>query len=458
MKEKLWTAVGLSVLVGCMAVEEDFRVQHEGVLTGNVTVSEDEPGVTAPSPSHQWTVESLAVRAGKLSQAMREGEIEALIARIKADADTAWRDPEFRYSGAWGDGTSHSDEKYGESTSHYNQFGARVYIPNPFVNRYLSRKGDANVRRCEAKGEAKAYAVYVETKLMGAEYLRLKRELGFLERKAELLAKARDLATDATTNNVARSPFELIRSETKLRRNAVKLEFLKSSLKTLRGNLAALAQLDAETLELVDAPAENPDGFTLEQLCELAYRRRPDLALAFAEYDLAMAESGAAKAAYIPWFRFVEAAYRAERGSQVKRAYDGGSDGDRDKDHDFRVEVAITVPLFTWCGNSVSKANRLAELADERIRALEESIRGEIAAAYENYRSTVSALGENDAAFEAAMAKRIDEASEAGLNAADEADARIELLDHEIMMNSSRAIADEARIRLESVIGGPLVK
>ena len=58
MSEKMWMTLLVFGLVGCMAVEEDFRVQHEGVLTGNVTVSEDEPGVTAPSPSRQIDVQS----------------------------------------------------------------------------------------------------------------------------------------------------------------------------------------------------------------------------------------------------------------------------------------------------------------------------------------------------------------------------------------------------------------
>ena len=91
-------------VAGCVAVDEEIRTEHAGVIpVESVLADVAEP---LPEPEHvgAWTVEDLAVRAGRRSQAMQEGALEAMIARLKADEDTAWRDPEFRYSGSWSDG------------------------------------------------------------------------------------------------------------------------------------------------------------------------------------------------------------------------------------------------------------------------------------------------------------------------------------------------------------------
>lgn len=459
------------VLAGCVADDEDFRTGHEGVV---MPVADSGEPVDGGAAAHEdsghvgpWSAESLAVRAGRLSQAMREGEVESLMARIKADADTAWRDPEFRYAGCWGDGSSDAFDRYGDSTSHYNQFGVRLYIPNPFVNRYLSRKGDADVRRCEARAEAAAYAVYTEVKLLCAEYLRRGREVTLAERKTGLLKQMCDLSAEAVSNCVARSPHELIRNETAYRRSVLRLGMLRRDLQTLRGNIALLAQLPPDGLEVAPADAVDPGALSADRLCEYAFIRRPDLAQALAEYDLATASRGAAMAAYIPWFRFVEAAYRDESGSDAKYEYNipgyrGGMrwvSGAADNEHNFNLEVAVNIPLFTWCGDSVKKSSRLRDLADARIRSLRDSIRREVLASLEGYRTAVAMRDSMPAGFSERMNARIDELAEGReLMSADDCRARIELVEHQILESDVQAAVDEARIRLESVSGGPLTR
>lgn len=446
------------IVAGCVAVDEELRTSHDGVISVESAVGESaQPAAEA----HQgpWTAEELALRAGRRSQAMQEGALNAMIARLKADEDTAWRDPEFRYTGSWSDGDGFDDRDNKESSKSSNKFAARIYIPNPFINRYLSRKGDAEVRRSEAKAESAAFAVYSEVKLLCNEERRLTRELTLLSRRAAALEKSRDIAMSEATNSVARSPYTLIRSETDLRRNRVRLITSEFLLKKVRGNIAMLADVPVENLVITgsafDASAEG--NLDEERLVELAFARRPDLALAVAEYDAAVASAGVARAANIPWFRFVEAGYRFQDGEDSSIRRDGSrySRGN-DSDHDFSVEVAITVPLFTWCGNSVKATNRMRDLADGRVRSLRDSIRREIADAVAAYRLASSSVSDDDAAFVKKMDARIDGGAAEDAETSDSCKARVELVDYTIFVNDAAAKRGEALVNLETVIGGPV--
>lgn len=454
-------------VAGCVAVDEEIRTEHAGVIpVESVLADVAEP---LPEPEHvgAWTVEDLAVRAGRRSQAMQEGALEAMIARLKADEDTAWRDPEFRYSGSWADGRSSDDSwtigdrypDYGRENSSQSahKFSARVYIPNPFINRYLSRKGDAEVRRCEAKAESEAFAVYSEVKLLCNEERRLARELELLAERAKSFEKAREVAVCETTNHVARSPYDLIRAESQLRRHQTRAAETEFRLRQVRSGIATLADVQLDDLKIVPTSSEPPSDELLveDRLVELAFARRPDLALAVAEYDRAAASAGAARAANIPWFRFVEAGYRFQDGRDHSTSirYDGGKfSSGTDSDHDFNVEIAITVPLFTWCGGSVRATNAMRDLADARVRSLRESIRREIVGALEHYRFAASAVSADSDAFVAEMTSRIDE----DVQTADSCKARAELADYSIFANDAIARRDEALVNLETVIGGPV--
>lgn len=461
----------VAAVAGCVAVDEEIRTEHAGIIPAE-SVLEDavEP---LPQPEHvgDWTAEELAVRAGRRSQSMQEGALSALIARIKADEDTAWRDPEFRYTGSWSDGDSsdysrtignRSSDNGPKSTSGSgHKFSARVYIPNPFVNRYLSRKGDAEVRRCEAKAESDAFAVYSEVKLLCNEERRLRREMELLANRTKALSKAHDIALSETTNHVARSPYDLIRAESQLRRHQARVAETEFKHRQVRSSIATLADVPADGLVIAESSSALPSDDLLveDRLVELAFARRPDLALAVAEYDRAVATAGAARAANIPWFRFVEAGYRFQDSDDSSSSYrdDGVKHSwSSDSDHDFNVEVAITVPLFTWCGGSVRATNRLRDLADARVRSLRDSIRREIADALAHYRFAASAVSDDADKFVAEMEKRIDGDTEGSVETADSCKARAELADYSIFANDAVALRDEALVNLETVIGGPV--
>lgn len=457
-------------VAGCVAVDEEIRSEHEGLLS--VLAAEDDQSVEAEEPHvGAWTPEELALRAGLRSQEMKEGALDAMIARLKADKDTAWRDPEFRYGGSWGDGDASGDswtigDRLGDSDSkdssrQSHKFSARFFIPNPFINRYLSDKGDAEVRRCEARAESKAFAIYSEVKLLCNEERRLGREFTFLSDRLKALETAHDIAVSEATNHVARSPYELIRAESKFRQNQVSVAEVEFRLRQIRSTIAMLADVPLEGFEIA-APTSDvltDEMLSEDRLTELAFARRPDLARAVAEYDAAVAEAGAARAANIPWFRYVEAGYRfidADKSGTSSR-YDGYKySRATDSGHDFSVKVAITVPLFTWCGNSVKLTNRMRELADDRVRSLRASIRREVANAVAVYRLAESSVNIEDGAFVKEMFDRIEGAAEENAETAESCKAKIELLDYTRFINDAVAARREALLNLETVIGGPV--
>lgn len=466
---RVFPALVLAV-AGCVAVDEEIRTAYSGHVPSPSAVASEGSAEEAPHVG-AWTPEELALRAGLRSQAMQEGAFDAMIERLKADADTAWKDPEFRYTGSWSDGDGYDgSQTIGESSVENgskrssgsgHKFAARVYIPNPFINLYLSRRGDARVRRCEAQAETAAFAVYSEVRLLCNEDRRLARELKGLEDRAKALEKAHDIAVSETTNHVARSPYELIRSESQLRRNRARRAAVEFGRRKVRSNIAVLADVPLEGLEIADVPFEPPSDALLseDRLVELAFARRPDLARAVAEYDVAIAEAGAARAANIPWFRFVEAGYRFQDGHDS--SFTRRQNGDRysfggDNDHDFSVEVAITVPLFTWCGGSVRATNRLRDLADARVRSLRASIRREISDALARYRYALTAVDADSASFVDEMSRRIDGNTEGGSETADSCKARAELADYAVFASEAEALRDEALVNLETVIGGPV--
>lgn len=470
MKMKRILPTLVVALAGCVAVDDEIRSEHEGILPvpadGEELVVEDEEPHDGP-----WAPEELALRAGRRSQEMKEGALDALIARLKANKATAWRDPELSYSGTWGDGDTDDDswtvgDRLGDSGSkdssrQSHKFAARFFIPNPFINRYLSSKGDAEVRRCEARAESKAFAIYCEVKLLCNEERRLARELTFLSDRLKALEKAHDIAISEATNRVARSPYELIRAESKYRQNQVKVAETEFTLRQIRLQIASLADVPSEGFEIAAPPSDalSEDLLSEERLVDLAFARRPDLARAVAEYDAAVADAGAARAASIPWFRYVEAGYRFSEGDKTSFSsrYDGYkySRGD-ESGHDFSVKVSVTVPLFTWCGDSVKITNRMRDVADDRVRSLRESIRREVSDALGVYRLASASVGVDDGAFVKGMFSRIDEEEAGDASTADSCKARIELIDYTRFINDAVAERREALLNLETVIGGPV--
>lgn len=481
MKTILKTAaVGAVFLAGCVATDRVERGNYRGVFDCDSSVdpgdAETESSPETPVHEGPWTWEELAVRAGRNSSAMKDGRLAALVARLKATQAVAWKDPEFRFLNRWSDEDAYDwthkyvssgikDEgKTGDGDGWSRQFGVRFYVPNPFINHYLAAKGDASVRACEAKAETEAYAIYTEVKMLCAEYLKASREARLYAKRVEVVARMKKTVEAERENRVAKSPLDAISVETQYRLGMMRLADLERSASGLKRTIARLAGVPAEGFEISDSCASLPDPSLLDadELAEIAFARRPDLAGAIAERDAAEAGVGAAKAAYIPWFRFVEGSYRrgVDRDGYDEFATDGNmtySRG-RNKSEDWSVELAINIPIFTWCGNSVKISRQIRDCAEERVFSLYDDVRAEIRSAIDSYRLACS-RGDtgSDERFVEDVSKQIEDyaKSEAMLESESEK-SRQALIDYQLLCNDVQSEKVEAALRLESVLGGPI--
>lgn len=469
--------VATFVLVGCIADETHLTPQKPGEWLFKVSEDEQTSAVveSVEMPEGGWDWEFLAVRAGEKAKRNGPGALDVLVEKLKTAEETAWKDPELRTSVRWGDtsGSKRSwetgladgaDHESGDSRS--TSIGARFYIPNPFINRYLRRKGAAAVARSEAKAAVEAYGVYTEVKLLCHEVHRVSHEIMRCVEIEGALSRCKYLDDGEQDGSLSLPPYEAIRLHSQRTRNRMKMKLLQRHLRHLNRLVAKAADVDIEGFTLAPRGRQLPDPAALSSaaLVEYAFARRPDLAQAIAELEVAEANLSAAKAATIPWFRFVEAGYRHDGKDEDSRGWNASKTGplaqsaksDGHSDEVF-VEVALTVPIFTWFGDTVSISRRIRDAADNRVQELYSSISAEVLAALERYRDAVSDVDPEEVeTFTFEMKRRINECENSGAGVvSDSLKARLALIDFLGFAEEREDAAIEAAIALESVIGGP---
>lgn len=451
-------------LAGCIAEKKDPPAP---VWPGVFPAPAEKDGSAADAePAHEgpWSWEELAVRAGARADAARIEYIAAAARRLRAEEDLAWKNPELRYGHGWDRSREHRWNRGGDSDfndevqrgdGYSSSVGVRFYVPNPFVNRYVRRQANAEVRKKEALAAVEAYGVYGEVKLLCLEVLRARREIENLSVQERAWDELRKAAAESRSQGVFRSPLDVVHAENRYRRTHLKRALLESSLDALRRRIAWLAGLPEEKLEIADAMPEPPEPAALspEALSETAFARRPDLAAAVAELEAADAGVGATKAAHIPWFRFVQATYEHDSGdaSQYDRS-------DSSHENQFELEASLIVPVFTWTGQSVKLSKLVREQADARLKALYTSIRREIVTAYGDYRDASARVRTTESVdFIKRLRRQIDDyAASTAADPEELCKVRIELADYRKLESDAELARFEAALRLESVTGGPL--
>ena len=470
-------AVTAVVLAGCIADDSPLTPQkpEESLFLVASDEKKSESSDFPVMPEGGWEWETLAVRAGEKARRHGPGALDVLVQKLKAAEATAWQDPEIRSSVRWGDSSSTSrsweggladgrDHKSGDGYS--TSIGARFYLPNPFINRYLRRKGSASVARSEAKAAVEAYAVYTEVKMMCQEVTRVSHEIMRCLDVEHILSHGKQLEDDGQDSGISMSPYDTIRLRSHRERNRMRMGLLKRHLRHLNRLVASAADVDPEGFALYPRGMQLPDPAALSSsvLVEYAFARRPDLAQAIAELEVAEANLSASKAATIPWFRFVEAGYRHDGEDEDSRGWNASKNGplakssksDGHSDEVF-VEVALTVPIFTWFGDSIELSRRIRDAADQRVQDLYSSISAEVISALERYREAVAAVNpEEIETFVFEMKRRINECENSGAGVASASlKARLELIEFIEFAEERESAAIEAAIALESVIGGP---
>ena len=443
------------MLAGCVtrSEREDDAPVPEGLFAAGVA---DGAADSAALHEGAWTWEELSVRAGRRADRARIASIDAAVGRQKVADELAWKNPELRMG--WGL-DDQRDREQGRRPANGDGYratlGVRFYVPNPFVNRYVRARGEAEERGGAARMALESYKVYSEVKMLCCEEARAGDELKALTRQRDLLDELRRREEEVYQSGVSVSPLDVLRAETKWRKTVRACEALAAARAALRRQIAWLADVPEAGFEIAAEPPILPaaEELSLATLVEVAFARRPDLAVALAELDAAEANVGAAKAALLPWFRFVEAAY--------EHANDRSDDNGRHEtghEDEWTLKAALNLPVFAWTGESVKLSSMVRDRADARVQALYASIRMEIEVALADYREASAQVREDEArAFVRDMERRIaDYAAAPTADAAEICRARAELQDWESVQAVARRARVEAALRLESVIGGPL--
>lgn len=419
-------------------------------------------------PAGGWSWNELARLAGERADKAKIQFIRASAKRQQLDADLAWKDPQLRLGRSWEDERVRSTgepRSYGDG----DQFtaGVRFYIANPFVNRYIRRSGNAEVEALEARARTEQYAVYCEVKSLCLEEERLRREQRRRAEASELWERVRLSLERRLEKGVVKSPLDVIHAEVAREKARAQADEAALMRRVVRRQIAFYAGVPERGMLIRYTPPEPPatNRAFAAALWDAAFERRPDLVGARAELAAARAQVGMAKAAYLPWFNFVEGSYSYStasddswRGSYLKRNLQSLHKTSREDE--WQVRVAITVPIFTWFGSQVRASRVVEEMQDLRVRSLCDSLRNEIEVAMDDFRAAdvlFTRLSEQGGSFVKRMRARIDEfANSSTVKPDDICRAQLELLDY-------RKFKDEAEyewvsriLLLETVSGGPL--
>ncbi len=355
---------------------------------------------------YDWN--ALAMRA-----ATRSGEAQALLLETQAErrqaaVDTAWREPQLRLGAAQGEADEETEGRLAVRTdpasartepdlrprewetidSDAYEIGVRVYLVSPFVNQWLRRRGEAAALAKEAESREAAYAVYCEVRSLCLEAAILQEEIERLEQVERYRVEIRDIRSRQAAAAVA-GALDLIEAVTRVADLRADLRDKKADHRRLVRRIALLAGVPEDRLWLKPAgeePLPDAAAWTIDELVDLAFSRRPDLARAEQEGAVAAHGLRAAKAGLLPWFDYVEGSYAGDhvQGSAYEE-YTTGYDARERDSSEWQVRFAVNVPVFDWDGKEVRLARARQAVADARLGDLRDRIRAELDAVREDY-------------------------------------------------------------------------
>ena len=434
-----------------------------------------------PEDGYDWSVlaRMAAANCGEARALLQEAQAE----RHKTAVDTGWRNPQLRAGRRWGDmdgetpgrsGMRTYPEEVGRPSRPFTRYrewekqrydgdtiGARIYLANPFVNRWLRKQGEASARALEKESAEEAYAIYCEVRMLCLEAELLREEIELLERIIALRQGLRDVRQEQVTASVT-TPLDLIRTETRLAATRFEISGKRMARQQLVRRIAVLAGVPADGLKLRPKAASRPAASALNPatLTELAFIRRPDLARMEQEKEAAEHAVRAARAGQIPWFEYVEGTYedeKAERDSYEQHFT--GYDSTTRKETEWQVRVAVTVPIFNWLGDEIKMTRAQLAAAKARVDGQHNIIRAEVEGVLEDYRAACvewMRLADEGERLHESMTERIDALAQEPIRQDEVLEAREELLAYQrVCLKAERECLFMAQC-LETVSGGAL--
>lgn len=458
--------LALFAFCGCRHVAEpvaEAPASAEETPQADVAPLED-----VPDEGYDWDV--LARMAAADDPEAKALLIGAAVERWQAAVDTQWRNPQLRAGQSWGDADDETVRSTtgartgwgGRETDTYTA-GVRMYTANPFVNRWLRRRGSAAAAAGEAEAGEAAYAVFCEVRALCLEAELLREETALLEQVSAVREQALGIRREQAEAGVANET-ELIRAEARQVSARAAIGERQVARQRLMRQIAVLTGVPDERLRLRPrGQARLPEVAGLDEaaLTELAFLRRPDLLRARREREVATCEVGAARTGQIPWFEYVEGSWENEetRGTSFSQGVVGHERSARDED-EWQVRVAMTLPVFSWLGDEVRLSRARLSAAEVRLQGMYGRIRREVGGLLADYRSARAAcegvIAERDR-LGAAMARRIEAlAEEPSVRREDVLEAREELIRYmQVCLKTEQACLRLAQ-ELEAASGGPL--
>lgn len=426
--------------------------------------------VTNAPPAEGYAWEALARLAAANCSEAKAFMLEAEAERHQTAVDTGWRNPQLRMGNRWGDEDKTSAgypsagmREWNDSSFETYTAGLRVYTSNPFVNRWLRKRGTSSAKAREEESKETAYAVFCEVRSLCLEAETARGEIALLEQMAGFREQARDFRKAQSEAGVA-DALELIRAETRLAALSSEIREKQTARQQVLRRIAVLTGVPAGQLRLRPPDFERRlrseylDGAALT---DLAFMRRPDLTRSQYEKEAAEHKVKAAQAGQIPWFEYVEATYADETGSSATYEQDASRHDTSNMNRaEWQVRVAVTLPVFTWLGDEVKLSRTQLAAAKERMTGLYETIRAEVGGVLEDYRSARAErdrLADEYRRLQGALTRRIDAlANEPAVKREDVLAAREELTAYQRISMKAERECLRLELYLETVSGGTL--
>lgn len=375
-----------------------------------ITPASTETNLPAPADGYEW--DALAHRAAANCSEAQALMLEAQAEGHQTAVDTGWRNPRLRVGRHWGDQDDATSGRTGmrtypeevdapsrpftrhrewdDNTFEGNTLSLRVYTANPFVNRWLRKRGEASARAVEKKSAEEAYAVYCEVRTLCLEAELLREEIHLLDQMAQIRVELRDVRREQAEAGVT-SPLDLVRAETRLAALRSETSGKRMARQQLLRRIAVLADVPEDPLNLRPRTATPPIAaahLDPAVLIDLAFARRPDLARLEREREAAEYAVKAARAGQIPWFEYIEGIYENEKAQRDSyESYISGHDYTTGKETEWQVRVAVAVPVFNWLGDEIKLTRTQLAAAETRVKGQYDAVKAEIRGVLEDYRA-----------------------------------------------------------------------
>ena len=424
-----------------------------------------EPEVSAqmaPMPSavsgDVMSVNDVIERAMALSDAILDQRAALTIAEKSEEASRDWQNPELRMSYRGGELDVDRAALDPSSTRDQNDYkvGIRFFPQNPWGRSSRISAAKANTLAVQARLQYEEWQVSVAVRRLCSQIHYHKGELEIGEKLESLYSdtlktvREREEQGHSTAQDVliaSRRYIEALAEREKVSRNYA---YTRQELAMLIAVPAAAMKIDIDSDALVSATLVQKDMSTL---LSVLLKNRKYLAALKQETSVARSRYIEERSERIPWLEHV----------QVSHGWGDASEAESERESsEWRVDVALSIPIFEWTGKNKGLSVRQAEYEQAKLQERKVATRR-----YAQFRSELDAVHSiqksrsrytREAKPVVAKMQEVLKNLEGNAGLAPEELARV----HEQILKTKRLEIgsdyeyQQALLTLESILGGPI--